>query len=89
MKPILLAEPVLVGRECELEQLHSLLDLAIKGKGNSVFISGEAGVGKTRLINEFLRSAKKQAVTILTGWCLSNAAVPYFPFLKPSEDTSQ
>ena len=82
LKPMLLAEPVLVGRERELEQLHSLLDLAIKGKGNTVFVAGEAGVGKTRLINEFLSSAKKQAVTILTGWCLSNVAVPYFPFFE-------
>jgi predicted ATPase len=82
LKPILLAAPVLVGREYELEQLHSLLDLAIKGKGNTVFVSGEAGVGKTRLVSEFLSSAKKQEVTILTGWCLSNAAVPYFPFFE-------
>ena len=82
LKPGLLAEPVLVGRECELEQLHSLLNLAIEGKGNTVLISGEAGVGKTRLVNEFLNSAKKQAVTILTGWCLSNTAVPYFPFFE-------
>ncbi len=78
----LLAEPVLVSRERELEQLHSLLNLAIEGKGNTVFVSGEAGVGKTRLVNEFINSANKQTVTILTGWCLSNAAVPYFPFFE-------
>jgi tetratricopeptide (TPR) repeat protein len=82
LKPALLAEPILVGRECELEQLHSLLNLATKGEGNTVFVSGEAGVGKTRLVNEFLQSAKKQTVTCLTGWCLSNAAVPYFPFFE-------
>ncbi len=82
MKPALLAEPILVSRECELEQLHSLLNLATKGEGNTVFVSGEAGVGKTRLVNEFLQSAKKQAVTILTGWCFSNVAVPYFPFFE-------
>ena len=82
LKPGLLAEPVLVGRECELEQLSSLLNLAIEGKGSTVLISGEAGVGKTRLVNEFLNSAKNQAVAISTGWCLSNAAVPYFPFFE-------
>jgi len=82
LKPALLAEPILVSRECELEQLHSLLDLATKGEGNTVFVSGEAGVGKTRLVNEFLQSAKKQAVTILTGSCFSNVAVPYFPFFE-------
>jgi tetratricopeptide (TPR) repeat protein len=82
LKPGLFAEPVLVDRECELEQLHSILNLAIEGKGNTVFVSGEAGVGKTRLVNEFLNSAKKQAVTFLTGWCISNSAVPYFPFFE-------
>jgi hypothetical protein len=29
-----------------------------------------------------LNRAKKQGVTTLTGWCLSNAAVPYFPFFE-------
>jgi KaiC/GvpD/RAD55 family RecA-like ATPase/tetratricopeptide (TPR) repeat protein len=77
-----LNEPVLVGREHELEELRSYLDLAIKGRGNTVFLSGEAGAGKTRLVTEFLKTAKKSDVTVLTGWCLSNAAVPYFPFFE-------
>ena len=77
-----LAESVLVGRERELEELQLFLNSAIDGKGATVFVSGEAGAGKTRLITEFLNQAKKQQVTILTGWCLSNAAVPYFPFFE-------
>jgi len=40
-----LAEPVLVGRERELEELQHILDRAVEGKGNTVFISGEAGSG--------------------------------------------
>jgi tetratricopeptide (TPR) repeat protein len=75
-----LAEPVLVGREHELAELQTSLNSTIAGKGTTVFVSGEAGAGKTRLVTEFLNQARKQAVTILTGWCLSNAAVPYFPF---------
>lgn len=75
-------EPVLVGRKHELEELQSFLDLAIKGQGNTVFISGEAGAGKTRLLTEFLSMAKKREVTVLTGWCLSDAVVPYFPFVE-------
>ena len=77
-----LAEPVLVGREHELEELRSYLDSAVKGRGNTVFVSGEAGAGKTRLVTEFLDKAKTRGVTVLTGWCLSNAAVPYFPFFE-------
>jgi predicted ATPase len=62
----LLAEPVLVSRECKLEDLNALLNLAIEGKGNTVFVSGEAGIEKTRLANEFLKSAKKSSY--LLNW---------------------
>jgi tetratricopeptide (TPR) repeat protein len=78
----ILSEPILVGREKELAELQSHLNLAIKGKGRTVFVSGEAGAGKTRLITEFIGSARKEGVAVLTGWCLSNAAVPYFPFFE-------
>ena len=83
LKSDVLAEPVLVGRERELEELQSLLNSAVEGKGTTVFISGEAGSGKTRLANEFLRVAKqKKGVAVLTGGCLSNAAAPYLPFVE-------
>lgn len=77
-----LANPILAGRKGELEELKRFLDLALEGKGTTVFISGEAGSGKTRLITEFLEKAKKKDVTILFGWCLDEAAVPYFPFVE-------
>ena len=61
----------------------NLLGSAIEGKGSTVFVSGEAGSGKTKLINEFLKVAKqKTEVTALTGLCLSNAAIPYLPFVE-------
>jgi AAA+ ATPase superfamily predicted ATPase len=82
LKTGVLAEPVLVGREKELEELQHYLDKAIERKGNTVFISGEAGAGKTRLLTYFLNRAKKRGITGLSGWCLSNAAVPYFPFFE-------
>ena len=82
MNKITLPDPVLVGRKNELRELKRFLDLAIKGNGTTVFISGEAGSGKTRLITEFLEIARKRGVTVLAGWCLSEAAVPYFPFVE-------
>jgi tetratricopeptide (TPR) repeat protein len=81
----LLAEPILVGREQELSKLDSYLNMAIAGKGVTVFVSGEAGSGKTRLTNEFFALAKKKGVRILNGWCLSRTAVPYFPFAEAFE----
>ena len=82
LKSKVLLEPALVGRERELEELRSHLNSVIKGKGKTVFVSGEAGSGKTRLVKEFLAIARTQGVPWLAGWCLGNAGVPYFPFIE-------
>lgn len=68
--------------------LQQCLENAGKGNGLTVFVSGEAGVGKTRLVNEFLNEAMQKNVKVLSGWCLSNAAVPYFPFIEAFEEYS-
>jgi len=72
----------LVGRDEEIKQLMHCFDSALSGKGTTVFIYGEAGVGKTRLVNEFLALAKKMGAKNLSGWCLSEAAISYFPFTE-------
>ncbi len=82
MKTELLIEPTFVGRESEMRELMAYLDSAISGNGKTVFMSGEAGTGKTRLVNEFLAVARKREIALLTGWCLSNATMPYFPFIQ-------
>jgi predicted ATPase len=82
LKPGLPTEPALVARDSEIEQLMHHLDSALNGKGTTVFVYGEAGVGKTRLVNEFLARAKKMGAEILCGWCLSEAAIPYFPLTE-------
>jgi tetratricopeptide (TPR) repeat protein len=76
------AEPPLIGRERQLEQLLKHLNSALQGVGSAVFIGGEAGVGKTRLVTEFLNLAKKKEARVLRGWCLGEAAIPYFPFIE-------
>ena len=48
--------PALVGREPELAQLHSWLEKALHGKRQLVFVTGEPGIGKTTLIEAFLKS---------------------------------
>ena len=82
MKSRVLVEPILVGRENELGELQRTLDSVLMGRGTAVFVSGEAGSGKTRLIKEFLKSVEEREITILSGWCLSNAPLPYFPFIE-------
>jgi predicted ATPase len=82
MKTDILSEPVLVGRESELEELTRHLESAIQGKGKTVFISGEAGSGKTRIAREFLNNARRKGIAVMAGWCLSDAQVPFFPFIE-------
>ena len=58
--------PTLVGREAELAQLHKLLAKALNGERQLVFVTGEAGIGKTALIETFLsevRGPRSQAVS--------------------------
>src|SRR5665647_3403710 len=79
LKSIFLSDPMFVGRDHELDVLSNYLDSAFVGNGKTIFVSGEAGSGKTRLINEFLSQAQKKKINLITGWCLSNATIPYFP----------
>jgi tetratricopeptide (TPR) repeat protein len=77
-----LSEPVFVGREKELEELQRHLDSAMAGRGNTILVSAEAGIGKTRLVAEFLNSLKQRQIIKLSGWCLFKPGVPYFPFIE-------
>jgi len=53
-----LAEPTFTGREQELEELQRYFDTVVVGDGLTVFVSGEAGAGKTKLTTEFLIRAR-------------------------------
>jgi hypothetical protein len=52
-EPAEIERPVFVARERELAQLDGFLDLALAGQGRVVFVTGEAGSGKTALVQEF------------------------------------
>ncbi|MGA2766930.1 MAG: tetratricopeptide repeat protein [Candidatus Bathyarchaeia archaeon] len=71
-----------MGRDQEIKQFTQYFDSAMRGKGATIFACGEAGVGKTRLVNEFLNQAKKKGAKILQGYCLSEVDIPYFPFTE-------
>ena len=60
----------IIGREREIETLTKHLDDALAGMGSCVFISGEAGVGKTRLVEEIKEIAIAKGFTILSSHCL-------------------
>jgi class 3 adenylate cyclase/tetratricopeptide (TPR) repeat protein len=71
-----------VGREQELETLRSCLRRAIAGKGQLVTIEGEPGIGKSRLVYEFLSSLDRNQISTPQGRCQPyGSEVPYFSFL--------
>jgi serine/threonine protein kinase/tetratricopeptide (TPR) repeat protein len=77
--------PSFVGREPEIRKLESLLDGAIGGTGRVVFITGEPGIGKTSLSDEFLRRTRRQrsGLLISRGRCVEQYGTgeAYLPFL--------
>src|SRR5713101_4077513 len=65
--------PTLVGRETELAQLHNLLEKALDGERQMVFVTGEAGIGKTTLVDAFVTSlSAKHAMWIGRGQCIEH-----------------
>ncbi|MGH7392143.1 MAG: AAA family ATPase, partial [Candidatus Rokuibacteriota bacterium] len=73
---------IFVGRQHELNLLRSRLDAAARGQGQIVGISGDAGIGKSRLLFELRRPLAGRAATCLEGRCVSyGATIPYAPVL--------
>jgi DNA-binding CsgD family transcriptional regulator len=67
---------VLVGRERELRRLTSLLDEARRGRSGTLVVVGEAGLGKTALLQEACSQAPEMRVLAATG-VESEAELPY------------
>jgi DNA-binding CsgD family transcriptional regulator len=68
-----------VGRRNELQLLHDALGGALAGRGRVVMLSGEAGMGKTRLAQEVATLALRRGMLALWGRCLEEPGAP--PFL--------
>ncbi|HEV7387158.1 MAG TPA: AAA family ATPase [Gemmatimonadaceae bacterium] len=74
-------EPPLVGRSAELALLANTMDEAAKGAGRSVFITGEGGIGKTRLAMAAAERAAKKGWSVAVGRAYPvETGVPYALF---------
>jgi DNA-binding CsgD family transcriptional regulator len=74
--------PVLIGREREVATLQTLIDQARQGRGQVLLLSGEAGIGKSRLLAEGKRQASEQGFLVLQGNCFpTDRSAPYAPLL--------
>ncbi len=75
------------GRDRELALMRDCLAQARAGDGQFVTIIGEAGMGKSRLLQELLTSASDDDLTVLRGRCLSHgASTAYLPFIDVLRD---
>ena len=76
---------VLVARDEELGRLQEALEAALAGERSTVFVTGEAGVGKTTLVEAFLAQARDKAALLMArGFCLEHRGTgePYMPVLE-------
>lgn len=68
----------LVGRRADLGALRLALDDAIDGRGRVIFLAGDAGVGKTRLVQAVVRDAIRREVMVASGGAYAvEAGIPY------------
>lgn len=79
-KPIVC--PIIVDRRGEIDVLQRALEQARSGRGETLVLSGEAGVGKSRLIAEVCAHADGLGFLSLQGKCFEpDTALPYAPLI--------
>jgi len=78
------SEKPLIGRGAELARLSAAVERARAGSPAAVLLSGDAGVGKTRLLTELCQRARQSGATVVVGHCVDLGAVglPYLPFAE-------
>jgi DNA-binding CsgD family transcriptional regulator/tetratricopeptide (TPR) repeat protein len=65
------SSPSLVGRAEDLARLEASLEQAESGRPMTVLVAGEAGIGKSRLVNEFTLRASRGGTSVLRGACVA------------------
>jgi DNA-binding CsgD family transcriptional regulator/tetratricopeptide (TPR) repeat protein len=72
----------MVGRSAELAALDTALDAAMQDAGRLIVIDGEAGIGKTRLVETWTATAIQRGARVVTGLCPPLVDdLPYAPIL--------
>jgi peptide/nickel transport system substrate-binding protein/oligopeptide transport system substrate-binding protein len=76
-----------VGRKEESRELQQRLNAAIAGECQFVVVSGEAGVGKTRLLDDLGKLAQARQIRTLRGRCVEqDGSFPYFGFCEAIQE---
>lgn len=84
------ADAPFVGRQSELPRLRDALAATMAGRGRLVVLSGEAGVGKTRLVTVLAREAWRAGATVLAGHAYeSTRTLPFGPWVDALRPATQ
>lgn len=75
----LFASRRLVGRRAERHRILDRMDRALSGRGETVLVEGEPGIGKTRLLAQVSDDARWRGFTVLWGTCEAEGGRPYQP----------
>jgi class 3 adenylate cyclase len=79
-----------VGRVAEREQLRSMLQAAVEGRGGMALVGGPAGLGKSRLTRETAAAAERLGINVLTGYCVDmESPPPYQPSIDQLEQAAR
>lgn len=76
-------QPPFVARHEEVAALDAAWNDAVVGAGRAVFVSGEAGSGKSRLVSEVCTRFRATGAAVLTGSCIQELAASFEPFDEP------
>lgn len=75
-----LARGRLVGRERELSEMSAAWRQTLVNEGQTILVSGEPGIGKTRLVNELIARISVTGGKVVSGVCYAEGGMPYAPF---------
>lgn len=73
----------MIGRQEELNRVDQKLGLALQGSGQMIGITAEAGMGKSRLVAEVIRLARKRSFVGYGGACMSSGTSTSYLVWKP------
>lgn len=82
--------PTLVGRPTERQLLATSVERAKAGRGGLLLLRGEAGIGKTRMLQEAAALARANDCAVLSGTCLDpGGSLPFWPWVEVLKGYSQ
>src|SRR5690242_7058367 len=74
--------PITIGREPHLTAVDRLLDQLGSGTSQTVLVTGEAGIGKSRLVADTRAHAAERGILVLQGQCFeTDRSLHYAPFV--------